>query len=52
MTPEERKLELDKPGPDPDFVEHEDTYLMFTRIVKFSVFAAPFFFAFVFYWTV
>jgi hypothetical protein len=52
MTPEERKLELDKSTPDPDYEEHEQTYLMFTHLVKYCVFAAPFFFAFIFYWTV
>jgi hypothetical protein len=52
MTPEERKLELDQANPDPDFEEHEDTYLMFTHLVKYCIFAAPFFFAFIFYWTV
>ena len=51
MTPEEKKLELDPTQPDPDFEEHETTYLMFTRLAKFSMFAFPFFFAFVLYWT-
>jgi hypothetical protein len=52
MTPEERKLVLDPLTPDPDYEEHEDTYLRFTRLVRYCMFAAPFFFAFVFYWTV
>jgi hypothetical protein len=52
MTPEERKLILEPAGPDPDFEEHLKTYLMFTRLMKYCMFAAPFFFAFIFYWTV
>ena len=52
MNPLERQLELDKAEPDPDYEEHEHTYLMFTRLVKYCIFAAPFFFAFIFYWTV
>jgi hypothetical protein len=52
MTPEERKLVLEPANPDPDLEEHVKTYLMFTHLVKYCMFAAPFFFAFVFYWTV
>jgi hypothetical protein len=51
MTPEERRLELDKDRPDPDYEAHEETYFGFTRIVKYAAFAFPFFFAFVIYWT-
>jgi hypothetical protein len=52
MTPEERKLVLEPANPDPDFEEHVKTYLMFTHLMRYCMFAAPFFFAFVFYWTV
>jgi hypothetical protein len=52
MTPEERKLVLEPATPDPDVEEHVQTYLMFTRLIKYCMFAAPFFFAFIFYWTV
>ncbi len=45
MTPDEKRLELDSDRPDPDYGEHEDTYLMFTRIVKVSIIALPFLFA-------
>jgi hypothetical protein len=51
MTPEERKLELDAEKPDPDFEEHEVTYLKFTRLLKYVMLAFPFFFAFLMYWT-
>ncbi len=52
MTPEERKLVLEPANPDPDFEERVKTYLMFTHLVRYCMFAAPFFFAFIFYWTV
>lgn len=52
MTPDERRLVLDPDKPDPDYEEHEETYLEFIHIMKYVMVAFPFFIAFVFYWTV
>lgn len=51
MTPEERKLVLDSDKPDPDYEAHEETYVTFTHIMRYCMFAFPFFFAFVLYWS-
>ena len=50
MTLEDRRLELGEDRTDPDLEKHEKSYLIFTRIVEYCVFAAPVFIALLFYW--